>query len=360
MPKPGEILEMILSDSREAGSEGALQARRVMAGYLSSLGFRVEEQRFQFSASTVTVYPLFGAGLGWLMLVQIPLLTVPRAPAWAALAAWGVGVVALGLLLAGVALGWAPVGGQPREAANLVAVRGTGTPRRWIVAHYDTKAQGMSLGALLWAGGYAAIVVLLLTMLAVWRLRAPLDVDLVAGAAILALVACGLASRGGLAGTSPGARDNASGVLAALTAAAHATSDDLGILLTSAQEFGLVGARIFAQERGTSLPGVEVVNLDVLDDVGRLRVCHHNAAGAGLAREIATRLGRAGLEATSLKIPVLAPLESAPMARSGAVAVTITRCDRTTLARLHTRADTLEGLDFQTATAVGQALAGSI
>ena len=52
-------------------------------------------------------------------------------------------------------------------------------------------------------------------------------------------------------------------------------------------------------------------------------------------------------------IPVLAPLESAPMARSGAVAVTITRCDRTTLARLHTRADTLEGLDFQTATAVG-------
>ena len=169
MSKPRELLELLLSNPREAGTDGALQARRVLSEHLSQLGFDVEEQPFRFSAASLTAYPLFGAGLGWLMLIQILLLTAPAAPSWAALVTWGVGVVALGVLLAGVSLGWAPLGGQVRDSANLIATRGgIDQVRRWIVAHYDTKAQGISLAGRLVAMMYAAAVVLLITVLAAY------------------------------------------------------------------------------------------------------------------------------------------------------------------------------------------------
>ncbi len=111
---------------------------RTLRDHLSALGYAVEEEPFRFSASSLTAYPLFGAGLGWLMLIQIPLLTVPRAPAWAALATWLIGGLALGVLVAGVSRGWAPLRGQARETANIIATRGSTPVNRWVVAHYDT------------------------------------------------------------------------------------------------------------------------------------------------------------------------------------------------------------------------------
>ena len=46
-----EILDLILSAPREAGTEGALQARRTLREHLSALGYAVEEEPFRFSAS---------------------------------------------------------------------------------------------------------------------------------------------------------------------------------------------------------------------------------------------------------------------------------------------------------------------
>ena len=358
MSKPRELLELILSSPREAGTDGALQARRVLAEYLTQLGFDVEEQPFRFSASSLTAYPLFGAGLGWLMLVQILLLTVPRAPSWAALAAWVIGMAALGVLLAGVSLGWAPLGGQIRDSANLIATRGgMDQVRRWIVAHYDTKAQGMSLAGRLTAMAYAAVIVALITALAVARLWGPIDVDIVAGAAVLALIACGLAGRGALRGRSLGARDNATGLLAAITLAQEDTDPGTGFLFSGAEQFGLVGSRIFALEYGPSLPGAEVINFDTLDDRGPLRVWYHAGAGAGLAGAVAGQLRRDSPAVTTRRAPLLTAMDSIPLARSGAAAVTVTRFDWSTLRLVHTARDGAENLDFATAEAVGRALA---
>ncbi len=360
MSNPHEILDLILSTSREAGTEGAHQARRTLREHLSALGYAVEEEPFRFSASSLTAYPLFGAGLGWLMLIQIPLLTVPRAPAWAALATWLIGGLALGVLVAGVSRGWAPMRGQTRETANIVATRGSTPVNRWVVAHYDTKAQGLSLAGRLLAMVYASAVLLGLTLLAVLRLRGAIDVDIVAGAAALTLLACGLAGRGAIRGESTGARDNGTGLLAALTVAQHSTDPGTGILLTSAQQFGLLGARIFAQEHGPSLPGVEVVNLDTIDDQGPLKVWYHDEVGAGFASQVARRLGQDGAPVVKRKVSRAAAVDSVPLARSGASAVTVSRFDWATLRRIHTARDTPDDMQFKTAEAVGRALAGPI
>jgi hypothetical protein len=358
MSTPRELLELILSHPREAGTDGALQARRVLSEHLSQLGFDVEEQPFRFSASSLTAYPLFGAGLGWLMLVQILLLTVPRAPSWAALVTWGIGMAALGVLLAGVSLGWAPLGGRFRSSANLIATRGgMDQVRRWIVAHYDTKAQGMSLAGRLVGLVYAALIVILITVLGVARFWGPIDVDIVAGAAVLALIACGLAGRGALRGRSLGARDNAPGFIAALTLAQEDPDPGTGLLLSGAEQFGLVGSRIFALAHGPALPGAEVINLDTLDDRGPLRVWYHADAGAGLAGEVAGRLQHDSLAVTTGHAPPLVAVDSIPLARSGAAAVTVTRFDWSTLRLVHTAGDGAENLDFATAEAVGRALA---
>ena len=142
-----------------------------------------------------------------------------------------------------------------RQDANLIATRGDAPVRRWIVAHLDTKAQGQSMAGRVVGAVVVALAVLALTALAVARLWGPLDSDTVAWAAVLALVACGLAARGGLRGTTVGARDNGSGLLAALVAAEAAAGAGVGVLITGAEEFGLVGARVFAREYGPQLVG---------------------------------------------------------------------------------------------------------
>ena len=104
----------------------------------------METQRFSFSPSGLLGFPLFGAGLGWLTLLEIPLLVLPGVPGWSALLVWGAGLLSLSVLAAGLALGWGTLGSDKREDANLIATRG-GKVSHWIVAHYDTKAQGHSM-----------------------------------------------------------------------------------------------------------------------------------------------------------------------------------------------------------------------
>lgn len=85
---------------------------------------------------------------------------------------------------------------------------------------------------------------------------------------------------------------------------------------TSAEQFGLVGSRIFAVTYGTGLPGAEVINLDTLDDRGPLRVWYHTGAGAGLAGEVARRLQHNSLAARTRRPPLLMAVDSVPLARS--------------------------------------------
>lgn len=346
----------LVQTSREAGTPEAAAAREVLTSHLTGLGYRVREQPFAFSPAGLNAFPLFGAGLGWLGLLELPLLAVPAVPGWAALAVLLPGLAGLALLAAGIGLGWTALGQPLREDANLIATRSGGRIRHWIIAHADSKAQYQSM-----AGRLVAVWLVLLTVVgalgaAVARLWRPLEIPVLVGVAALGLAAGALANRGRLHGRSPGARDNGTGVAALLAAAARIQDPSVGFLITGAEEFGLVGARYFLQTMKAELPGSVFLNVDTVDERGPWRVVRHGSAAKQLARSLADRLP-VGPGVRRHRLPPGIFVDSLPFARAGLPALTLARLDWQTLRRLHTPRDTAEDLAFTSALAAGAALA---
>ncbi len=340
---------------REAGTPAAAQARELIAAHLIALGYDVRAQRFSFHPRSLDAFPLFGVGIGGLALAVLPAAVLAGVAGWVAPVMWMAGLAALLAVTVAIGAGWATPGAA-REDANLIATRAGAVVRRWIVAHADTKAQGHSMAGRLAALWVVILAVAAMTVLVVVRIAGPVAPAAAAGTAIVAVIAGALAARGRLRGTSPGARDNASGLLAALVAA-ESGAEGLGVLITGAEEFGLVGARIFARLDAATLPGAEVVNLDTLDDVGRLYVVAHDPAGERLAATIAEAVSTAELPAQRRRLPAGILVDSLPLARGGAVAVTVGRLAWATLRRIHTPSDTAGGMSWDTAERVGRAVA---
>lgn len=269
---------------------------------------------------------------------------------------WAGGIAGLALLGWGMGTGAEVPGAERRQDANLIATRGSAPVSRWVVAHLDTKAQGHSMAGRLIAVWLLAAAVLILGGISVARavLGQVLPAAVVAAAAGLALTAGTLAARGRLRGTSPGARDNGTGVLAALVAAGISRDPATGFLFTGAEEFGLVGARAFAGSH--DVRGAEIINLDTLSDNGRLYLVCHDRAGATLAEDLAPRLAQGGREPSRRRLPLGILTDSLPLARAGGRAVTVARLGWPALRLMHTAADAPEGLDLATAEAVGQAV----
>lgn len=350
----------VLALPREAGTVEAAEARGLLAAHLRELGYEVETQPFAFAPGALNAFPFLGAGLGWLAVLTIPLLLMPAVPNWAALAVWLAGLVTLGLLVRGVALGWSVggAGGENREDANLIARRPGGAPvRRWIVAHTDTKSQGHSMAGRLVAVWVVLAAILTQTTLAALRLGGALPAAAVAGAGALTLVAGALAGRGRLKGVTTGALDNGSGLFAALVAAETSRDPAIGIILTGAEEFGLVGARILGQTRRELLQDVEVVNIDTVDERGNLSIVSHDDRGRRLAESLEGGLTTPDVSVRLRRLPLGIFVDSHPLARAGAAAVTIGRLDWTTLRLIHTPRDTIDGCSFATARRVGLAVA---
>jgi hypothetical protein len=294
----------MLAQHREAGTAEAERARGLVAEHLAGLGYDVSRQHFRFHPSSLLGLPLLGAGVGAAALLALPLLVLPGAREWGALAVWLLVLAATTCLAGGVAAGWLTLG-EPREDANLLARRGGASPRRWIVAHLDTKAQAQSM-----AGRLVAVWVLILAIaggagLALARLAAPVPLWAAAAGTALAVAAGALAGRGRLRGTSRGARDNGSGVVAALAFAEASADAGTGILITGAEEFGLVGARMFARMEGR-LAGVAVVNLDTIDGEGPIFVVSHDSRGAAAAGGVAV-----GVIHTPADVPETLSLDAA-------------------------------------------------
>jgi hypothetical protein len=347
-----ELTRQLLSCHRQAGTPNAERARALIAGHLRGLGYMVELQRFSFSPASLSAFPVFGAGVGGLALILLPLLHFPGVPSWAAPAAWAGGLLVLLIIAGGIGVGWVSLGEAPREDANLVATRGTTTPRRWIVAHLDSKAQGHSMAGRLIAVWTTILTCVGLSVLVAFRLGGPLPLHWPALAAGLALVSGFLAGKGRLRGQSPGARDNGTGVIAALTAAEASTDPGIGILITGAEEFGLVGARVFARFAPTD---TEFVNIDTVDQEGTLYLVSHNARGARLASALGPRLAQLELPLRHRRLPLGIFVDSAPLSRIGP-AVTVGRLTWTTLRQIHTPADTADALSLEAARRVGRAL----
>jgi hypothetical protein len=352
-----DLIDGILSQPREAGTPAAERARQSIAEHLASLGYQVEFQRFTFSPASLTGFPIFGAGLGGLALLLVPLLSSSELSPWLALAVWLIGLAALITVAVGIGLGWVALAGV-REDANLVASRTGIRPRRWIVAHLDTKAQRQSMAGRMVTVWVLALAILAVSALVLARLAGPISPAWLGLATALSIGAGILAGRGRLQGSSPGARDNGSGMVAALAAAAAIQDPEIGILITGAEEFGLVGSRVFGKLRA-NLGQLEFINLDTVDDEGKLYVVSHDARGQRLGRSLEPSLTGLGLPVQHRRLPWGILVDSAPLARGGGSAITLGRLTWATLRRIHTPADTADGLAFETAKRLGKALASN-
>jgi hypothetical protein len=352
-----QLAGRILARHREAGTAEAELARGLVAERLTQLGYRVSRQQFRFHPSALLGLPILGAGVGAAALLALPLLVMPGVARWGALAVWSLLLAGTACLAGGVGAGWLTLG-EAREDANLVAIRGDAPPTRWIVAHLDTKAQAQSMAGRLVAVWVLFLAVVAGEVLALLRLVAPLPLWGAAAGAALAVVAGALAGRGRLRGTSRGARDNGSGVVAALAFAEASADSRAGVLITGAEEFGMVGARMFAAVHGR-LAGVTAINLDTIDAEGPLFVVSHDARGGEAARTIAAGLEPLGLPVRARRLPLGILVDSLPLARAGAAAVTIGRLTWNTLRVIHTAADVPETLSLELAERVGRALAAN-
>lgn len=356
MPTLRETSRQILTLPREAGTAEAAAARELVAAHLKGLGYTVVLQKFSFAPSSLRAFPVFGDGLGLLALVLFPLLGTGSVPAWSALAVWTGGLAATAIVAAGVALGWVPFGEAIREDANLIATRGDARPRRWIVAHLDSKAQGHSMAGRLVAVWITVVAIAAISVMAALRLNGPIAPVWLGLGGGTALLAGFLARRGRLRGRSLGARDNGSGVVAALAAAEAAPASGLGILITGAEEFGLVGARVFARLT-PDLQEMEFVNVDTVDQEGMLYLVSHDVRGEHLARSLEPVLARLAIPLRHRRLPLGIFVDSAPLSQTRAPSITIGRLTWATLRRIHTAADTPDDLSFDTAVQVGRAVA---
>ena len=354
MSSPAEALALVrtLSEApRAAGSSAEGRARELAAGVLREAGFVVAEEPFTYSA-------LVGAW-GTVIAGVASIAGLLRAASLGAAGRGGAALVLLSVtgLVGGVVGAWATRRGVlhapvlRRRSVNLVATRGSGTPRVWLLAHLDSKSQPVPIGlraagivatALAWVGALS---------LAAAQALAPDAVPFASGlwpwiggvGAVAGLpVAASLVLDG-----SPGALDNATGVATVLLGASATRDLDapVGVVLTSAEELGLAGARAWASGRHAAgdAPGI-ALNVDSIDDAGMLTVMAGRRAPHATAA-LATGAAQAGAAHRVRRLIPGILVDAVALEARGWDVATLSRGTWGTLARIHTRRDVASRLD---------------
>ena len=305
---------------------------------LEAHGFSVTEEPFAYSAAIGR----------WMVPVCATLVAVAlgaTSMAWRRGSASTTTTIALGVLGLAMAAAarWAASTGvltfplARREGVNLVATRGA--PTMWLVAHLDSKSQPMP--TLLRAGLLVLLGLALVATVAasIWwpaSRPAPWALPLVGTVAGMVL------SFATVGDDSPGARDNASGVAAVLAAVAHLpTEQSLGVVIPSAEELGLAGMRAWVRGRSPAA----ALNVDTVDDVGQWRCMVHGSASRSLAQSVAAAMGARGMGAPRVSgvLPGLLT-DGVALGDAGWRAVTLSRGNWQTLARIHRPGDSVLGL----------------
>jgi hypothetical protein len=333
------LLARIGGTARPAGSAAEAGARAVCAAWLRDAGFVVDDRPFSYSAFPGT----WGTPIAGLALL------VAAASAGAGIIRGGalldagmtVGVV---LVVATSVMGWwlGRYGTRHlpflrRDGVNLEARRGV--PDVWLMAHLDSKSQPVSL--LIRASAAVGVLASWICLILAWTASRVLPIP---GGLLLGLATCGavasvplLVSWVGTGGS--GALDNASGVATILAAASVVDlAIPVGVVVTSAEELGLAGARAWAQSKPVGV----VINCDGVDDCGALTI---TATGAG--HHLLQSLREAGVLRFDARIRRALPgvlMDSAALADEGWAACTVSRGTRFSLARVHTAHDTLDRL----------------
>jgi len=238
-------------------------------------------------------------------------------------------------------------GWPPAEGINLIAVRPRTRVATWLTAHYDSKGQPLSMAARLsWVAATAvslaaAAAATVVGQGGVWWWIPPL------------LLAGGFCVLNVVTDRTPGAVDNASGVLAVLaTLDALAPDTSVGAIFLDAEELGLVGATALARERANLLKDTAVINFDGLDDRGSVVAFVHrpgSVVGAVAARLGARPRGR---------LPVL--VDGIPLARVARECMTIMKGGWGTMRVVHTLQDTPERMTLAGLREVSRAVATAL
>lgn len=359
------LLGRIGAVARPAGSAAEANARAVCADWLRDSGFTVEERPFSYSAAP---------GAWGTPLAGVALLITALGAAYG-IAGGDAGpdrtlqIAFAALLLIGFTGWWVGRYGtrllpfQRRAGVNLEARRGV--PNVWLVAHLDSKSQPVSLltravSAVAVASSWAALLV-------IWAISRlvpipPVVFLVLAGCAAVAAVPLLISSVGT---RGHGALDNASGVASILGAVRVMDADlPVGVVVTSAEEYGLAGARAWVERtRDGMRSGVGVViNCDGVDDHGILTI---TAGGAG--RNLVHLFAGVVAELRpDLRIRRSLPgvlLDATAFADRGWAACTVSQGTRGSLARVHTSQDTLasfSGAGIESVAEVLASLGGAI
>lgn len=330
-------LAAIAAGPRPAGGSAERAAREYCAGILRAAGFVVAEHPFEYSAfpgrwgtplAGVVVAAMFaaagsagfrGSARASLVILLFGAMLLGGLAFW--LARWGVLDVPL----------------ARARGVNLAATRGS--PTLWLVAHLDSKSQPVPIGVR--AVGIIACI-------AMWAAATLVAIAQVMGAA-LAWIWIPIAVLGVLASVpviasivgahSPGALDDASGVVTVLRVAELLPRDvPIAVLLTSAEELGLAGARAWARENAAT----RAVNIDGVDDSGAIHVIFSRRAPHSLVAV----LGRGG-EAwpRPRRLPPGALMDGVALADAGWEVLNISKGSWRTVGRIHTPRDDLAHLD---------------
>ena len=222
---------------------------------------------------------------------------------------------------------------------NLIArpIRPSAHRPIWLVAHYDSKGQPISMAIRLIGFATLALGILLL---------------LVAMIPALLLIAFGLAivSQNRVNNKSPGALDNATALVAIFMTLDQLPRDaSVGVIFPDAEEYGLVGARALVQDRAALLADASIINLDGLDDTGRPTAFVHRPGPMGVALTDALKARRWRW------LPVI--VDGLALSRVAGECVTILKGNWRTMTIVHRTADTVARVRLDGAAVVAAGLA---
>lgn len=330
-----EVLDRIARSPRFAGSVAEAEARRFCRAWLETEGLACSESEFEYSQWPGRWGPPAAAVVQLVTILIAARMARNGEPATALAIVLSV-LVVLAIVSRHARRKW-PLSFPFMRAKAINLVGSRGRPATWLVAHIDSKSQTVPM---LYRIG-SIVLLNLLTLITLGALVAQLAgvsavrpywllISLLAGIAAVPSMLCVIRN------DSPGAVDNASGVAAVLLAVKQLPPDSpVGVLITSAEELGLAGARAWVEE--VAPPG-KMLNCDTIDDSGKW-LCMHTGARPDLSSRAATTAGGLGF---NLRVRRLIPgilADSVAFSDAGFESVTISRGSLATLARIHTRRD---------------------